>query len=87
MLPNSFILLEMRLTSRSNNGGELPIEIERAPLEVLWAEGSSRRGPGSVQLRDQAASATSPTLIRLSTNRTPGAFQAARSASSRSNNE
>jgi hypothetical protein len=80
MLPNSFIFLEMRLNSRSNNGGELP-------LEVLWAEGSSRRGPGSVQLRDQAATATSPTLIRLSTNRTPGAFQAARSASSRSNNE
>ena len=33
MLPNSFILLEMRLTSRSNNGGELPIEIERPRLK------------------------------------------------------
>src|ERR1700682_5956039 len=39
------------------------------------------------QVRFQAATAISPTLIRLSTLRTPGAFQAARSASSRSNNE
>src|SRR5258707_893543 len=39
------------------------------------------------QTRDQAATAISPTLIRLSTLRTPSAFHAARSASSRSNSE